>query len=55
MSIIQERKFKSVGHFFAKFFGIFRGPTFISTFLKTPPLFREKILLAVSTTNSCAA
>ncbi len=32
---------------------MFRGPTFIMTFIRIDPKFREKILLAVTVANNC--
>ncbi len=55
MSEVTKRKFESLSDFFPKMWGVFRGPTIFMAFLKTPALLREKILLAVSTTNSCQA
>jgi len=54
MSNIKARSFISIGDFFGKFFGIFRGPTFITTFKTIPARLREKILLTISVANNCA-
>ncbi|MCU0843953.1 MAG: hypothetical protein MUC76_03395 [Spirochaetes bacterium] len=54
-SIITMRRFSSVGDFFTRLAGLFRGPLFISTLLKTNGLFREKILITVTLANNCYA
>ncbi|HSV97333.1 MAG TPA: hypothetical protein VLM75_10420 [Spirochaetota bacterium] len=54
-SIVTMRRFKSVGDFLTRLAGLFRGPLFISTILKTDGLFREKILLTVTLANNCYA
>ncbi len=46
--------FESPGDFLFRFFSIFRGPTFLSTFRNVDPVFREKLLLVVSMANDCA-
>ncbi|MGV7929909.1 MAG: hypothetical protein AB2L13_13585 [Spirochaetota bacterium] len=54
-SIVSMRRFRSAGDFLARFAGLFRGPSFISTLLKTNGVFREKILLTVTLANNCFA
>ncbi len=54
-SIVTMRRFYSIGDFFTRFSGLFRGPSFISTLLKTDRIFREKILLTVTLANNCYA
>jgi hypothetical protein len=53
MRQITMRKFRSVIDLLARFAAVFRGPTFIMTFLRVDPRLREKIMLAVSTANNC--
>ncbi len=45
--------FTSPWDFTLKFFGLFKGPTLISAFLKTEKAFREKIFLTVAMKNNC--
>ncbi len=52
--IDQLTTFNSPADFLKRFADIFRGPMFISVFLKIDPVFREKLLLTVSMTNNCA-
>ncbi len=53
MSGIQMRKFNSFADFLARMADLFRGPTFLMTFLRVDPRFREKVLLTVSVVNNC--
>lgn len=47
------RSFSSPWDFIVKFFGLFKGTTFIMTFLKTDRKFAEKVLLTVAIKNNC--
>jgi hypothetical protein len=47
------RKFRSYGDMAAKLAGLFRGPTFLMTFLRVDSKLREKILLSVTVINNC--
>jgi len=53
MKDIQLRTFKSPIDFVCKFFGLFTGPTFITTFYKTDRKFAEQVLLTVAMKNNC--
>ena len=53
MQKIKLKTFKSPLDFMGKFFGLFKGPTFIATFLKTDRKFSEQILLTVAMKNNC--
>lgn len=55
MRSIQIRTFNSFPEFIVKTFALFRGSTFLMAYLKTKPLFREKIHLTVAITNNCYA
>jgi len=54
MAEIRTRSFVSPIDFFGKFFSIFRGPTFFTTFKTIDARLREKILLTISVANNCA-
>lgn len=47
------RTFQSPIDLIGKFFGLFTGPTFISTFFKTDRKFAEQIMLTVAMKNNC--
>jgi hypothetical protein len=47
------RRFTSALDFLARLADVFRGPTFLMTYLRVDPKFREKIMLAVSVANNC--
>lgn len=53
MKDVQLGTFKSPLEFIGKFFGLFLGPTFITTFYKTDRKFTEQILLTVAMKNNC--
>lgn len=53
MTHILMRAFSSYRDLFVKGAAVFRGPTFIMTFIRIDPKFREKILLAVTVANNC--
>jgi len=53
MKSTKLRTFASPLDFIGKFFGLFKGPTFISTFYKTDRKFAEQILLTVAMKNNC--
>lgn len=53
MSEIKARKFTSFKDFFFRLWGIFKGPTFLMAFFKTPARLRERIQLTVSMANNC--
>lgn len=53
MTHIFMRTFSSFRDLIAKGAAVFRGPTFLMTFLRVDPKFREKILLAVTVVNNC--
>ncbi|HNW27512.1 MAG TPA: hypothetical protein PKN50_03450 [Spirochaetota bacterium] len=53
MTHIFMRTFTSYRDLFMKGAAVFRGPTFLMTFLRVDPKFREKILLAVTVANNC--
>ena len=50
---ITMRRFKSGLDFLVRLADIFRGPTFLMTFLRVEPRLREKVMLAVSVANNC--
>jgi hypothetical protein len=45
--------FDSFPDFLKRMAGLFTGPTFISCFRNIDPVFREKLLLAVSIADNC--
>ena len=49
----EPKRFISIRDFFQRFFALFKGPTFLMTFLKVDPRLREKILVKVSLVNAC--
>lgn len=51
---MEMKTFKSFFDFFFRFLSIFKGPTFLMTFLKIDKKLREKILLTVSIGNNCS-
>jgi hypothetical protein len=53
MQKITMRKFGSAVDLLARFIDIFRGATFLMTFLRVEPRLREKVMLAVSVANNC--
>jgi hypothetical protein len=53
MADILMRTFSSYRDLLVKGAAMFLGPTFIMTFLRIDPKFREKLLLAVTVTNNC--
>jgi hypothetical protein len=53
MNEIRMRKFESIKEFASTVAGLFAGPTFLMTFLKTEGSFREQVILTVSFTNNC--
>lgn len=53
MNAITMRRFDSALDFLARLGDVFRGPTFLMTYLRIEPRFREKIMLAVSVANNC--
>lgn len=53
MTHIFMRTFTSYRDLFMKGAAVFRGPTFLMTFLRVDPKSREKILLAVTVVNNC--
>lgn len=53
MATTKLRSFRSPGDFAVKFFGLFKGATFVGTFLRTDRKFAEKILLTVAMKNNC--
>lgn len=53
MTTIQKRTFLSFTDFIQRFGQIFKGPTFLMTFIKVDNRLREKILLTVSIANNC--
>lgn len=52
-SIVTMRRFASFRDFLSRLIAVFRGPSIISTLVKTDALFREKILLTVTLVNNC--
>jgi len=48
------RKFKSPWDGITRLIGLFSGPLFISTFMKTDRRLREKLLITVSLANNCS-
>ncbi|MBI5844844.1 MAG: hypothetical protein HZB23_09280 [Deltaproteobacteria bacterium] len=54
MSDIAMRTYRSPAEFAKILFDFFRGPTFLMTFRRMDPIFREKLILAFSSTNNCA-
>lgn len=53
MEKIKLKSFSSPADFIIKFLGLFKGTTFIMTFLKTDRKFAEKIFLTVAMRNNC--
>ena len=53
MTNILMRTFSSYFDLLAKGAAVFRGPTFLMTFLRVNPKFREQVLLAVTVANNC--
>lgn len=53
MKNIAMRRFKTGFDFLARLADVFRGPTFLMTFLRVDPRLREKVMLAVSVANNC--
>ncbi|GEM_PF-489318 len=53
MTRIFMRTFSSFRDLVVKGASVFRGPSFLMTFLRVDPTFREKILLAVTVANNC--
>ncbi len=53
MTHIFMRTFTSYRDLVMKGASVFRGPTFLMTFLRVDPKLREKILLAVTVANNC--
>lgn len=51
---MKMRTFRSFVDFFSGLWSIFKGPTFLMTFLKIDKKLREKILLTVSIGNNCS-
>lgn len=47
------RRFTSFSDFVRRFFDLFRGPTFLMTFLRVNGRLREKIILTVTVANNC--
>jgi precorrin-2 methylase len=45
--------FTSLSDFKSKFYSLFRGPTFYSTFTKLDKKLRKKIMITVSIANNC--
>ncbi len=46
--------FTSFSDFNSKFYSIFKGPTFYSTFTRLDKKLRKKIMIAVSVINNCS-
>lgn len=53
MQEISMRTFESPADFAGAMWDFFSGPTFIMTFRRMDPVFREKLILAFSSTNNC--
>jgi len=53
MQEISMRTFESPADFAGVLWDFFSGPTFFMTFRKMDPVFREKLILAFSSTNNC--
>ena len=53
MQDINKLKFTSFSDFVQKLFRLFKGPTFLSTFINLDKKLREKIMITVSIANNC--
>ena len=53
MSEVKMRPFTSYSDFKAKFYGLFKGPSFYLTFTNLDKKLRKKIMIAVSMANDC--
>ncbi len=53
MAHIKKFKFTSISDFLKKTGALFKGPTFISTFICMDGAFRERLIITVSIANSC--
>ena len=53
MAHILMRTFSSFRDLLAKGVETLRGPTFLMTFIRVDPKFREKLLLSVTVANNC--
>lgn len=47
------RRFTSPGEAISCITDLFRGPTFLMTFLRVDRILREKILIAITAANNC--
>lgn len=47
------RRFSSFGETLSCIIDLFRGPTFLMTFLRVDRVLREKILIAITAANNC--
>ena len=53
MTEFNKIKFTSFSDFIQKTYGLFKGPTFFSTFVNLDSKLREKIIITVSIANNC--
>ena len=53
MSQIVNGRFSSKSDMFKSAINLFRGPTYIGTFLSIDKILREKILITISFANDC--
>jgi len=53
MPIEETNRFSSLSDFRSKFYSLFTGPTFYSTFAKLDEKLRKKVMITVSIANNC--
>jgi len=53
MATEERNRFSSLSDFRSKFYGLFTGPSFYSTFAKLDERLRKKIMITVSIANNC--
>ena len=53
MAAHKTSRFTSLSDFKSKFYSLFTGPTFYSTFTKLERKLRKKVMITVSIANNC--
>ena len=53
MATEETNRFSSLPDFRSKFYSLFKGPTFYSTFTNLDDRLRKKIMITVSIANNC--
>jgi hypothetical protein len=53
MATEERNRFSSLSDFRSKFYGLFTGPSFHSTFAKLDERLRKKVMITVSIANNC--